>query len=265
MDIKLVVCDLDGTLLDKNESLSEEIIQVIHKVEEHGVPVTFATGRLQYMIEEYANAINLKHPVVSCNGAILYHGNEILSENAYQIKPLRGLIERADEMGMTIVYSIKGKEYILRETNWVLQKRAAFNRYHDIYFMTENDWDTMLVDKVNIVDEVRDGRVLELHQFSNDLEGSCTISHYGNIGMEIVGMDITKASGLEELSKIMNIPVSQMMAIGDSENDNAMLKSAGLGVAVGNAMPSTKESADYICEQNGADGVTEAIKKFVLR
>lgn len=263
MDIKLIVCDLDGTLLDKDESLSEKTISVINKAEQQGTPVTFATGRLQYMIDEYADKIKLQHPVVSCNGAILYRGSEILSEKVLHIKPLKGLIEKADEMGMTVVYAIKGKEYVLRETNWVLKKRKAFDRYHDVHFIDENDWETMQVNKVNIVDEVRNGRVRELHVHSNDLEEKCTISHYGNVGMEIVSNGITKATGLEELSQMMNIPVSQMMAIGDSENDNAMLKAAGLGVAVGNAMPSTKESADYICKNHGAAGVAEAIEKFV--
>lgn len=265
LEIKLVVSDLDGTLLNKDESLSDEVIATIRKLDEKGIPFTIATGRLKYMIDEYAEKMAIKHPIVSCNGSILYKETEILSENTFSIKPLRKLIEKANEMGMTIVYSIQGKEYVLKETTWVLEKRKKFDRYHDVHYFTEDDWSKVVVDKVNIVDEIRDGRVRELHPYSDNLEKEFAISHYGNVGMEIVAGGITKAIGLQELSKQMGIPMENIMAIGDSENDNAMLKVAGLGVAVGNAMPSTKENADYICEGHGPVGVIEAIEKFVLK
>lgn len=264
MEIKLVACDLDGTLLGKDEVLPEKAVAAIKQLEERGIPFTFATGRLPYMIDDYARQIGLTYPVVSCNGSILYQGDDILAENAFLVKPLRQLIEAAVDMGMTVVYSIKGKEYVLFETAWVLEKRRKFNRYHDVHSFAEEEWGTVYVDKVNIVDEVRDGRVRELHPYSDPLEEQCTISHYGNVGMEIVAKGTTKATGLVQLSRRLNIPVQHMMAIGDSENDNAMLEMAGFGVAVGNAMESTKACADYICEGHGADGVIEAIRKFIL-
>ena len=91
-----------------------------------------------------------------------------------------------------------------------------------------------------------------------------TITSSFDHNLEIVGETTSKAEALKEMGKLMGIEKDEMMAIGDSPNDIAMLKEAGIAVAVGNAKDEVKAMADYIAPTNHEDGVADAIEKFVL-
>lgn len=75
---------------------------------------------------------------------------------------------------------------------------------------------------------------------------------------------VTKASGLAEVCRVLGIGMEQAVAVGDSLNDLAMIKEAGLGVAMGNAQEAVKQAADEVVAGNEEDGVAEAIRRFVF-
>ena len=85
-----------------------------------------------------------------------------------------------------------------------------------------------------------------------------------SIFLEFLKPGINKSTGLSVLSENLNIPKEEIIAVGDADNDIAMIKFAGLGVAMGNAFPQVKEAADYITATNDEDGVAKVIEKFVL-
>ena len=80
--------------------------------------------------------------------------------------------------------------------------------------------------------------------------------------MDIVPKGCTKAAGVARLASILGIPEKESMAVGDSFNDQEMLKQAGVGVAVNNAVEKLKDTADYVCREKYLDGVMEAVEKF---
>lgn len=82
--------------------------------------------------------------------------------------------------------------------------------------------------------------------------------------LEIGGKTTSKAEALKQMSELLGIHQSEMMAIGDSPNDIAMLMASGMPVAVGNAEPEVKAIAKYIAPSNHEDGVADAVEKFVL-
>ena len=82
--------------------------------------------------------------------------------------------------------------------------------------------------------------------------------------VEIITKGINKGLAISWLCDRYGIPIEDTIAIGDSENDIAMIKTAGLGVAMGNAMPLVKQSADYIADTNDNDGVAKVIYEFCL-
>lgn len=82
--------------------------------------------------------------------------------------------------------------------------------------------------------------------------------------LEILDKSVTKGTGVKSLADALNIKPEEVMAIGDQENDIAMLEYAGMGVAMDNAIPSVKEVANFVTKTNLEDGVAYAIEKFVL-
>ena len=82
--------------------------------------------------------------------------------------------------------------------------------------------------------------------------------------VEIITKGINKGLAISWLCKKYGISTDEAIAIGDSENDIAMIKTAGLGVAMGNAMPKVKQIADFIADTNDSDGVAKVIYQFCL-
>lgn len=262
--IRLIVSDIDGTLIGREERLPAELPSVIERLEARGIMFTFATGRIKYMIDDFANAIHLTHPIISCNGAVIYQGRRNLVRKSFLANGIRPMLECADEMGMTVLYCADGVEYVFRETDWVRRKRGLYNRYNDVHLFSEDEWKTARVEKVNIVDDVRDGRVCKLYPLLDPVREMYSIADYGNVGLELVAGGVSKATGVMDLSKLTGIDTDSIMAFGDSDNDKEMLKAVGFGVAVAQATDSAKASADYICRSEGAAGVIETIEEFCL-
>lgn len=260
--IKLVVSDIDGTLIRRGEPFPRAVKDAVKELQKKGIAFTFASGRLPYMITPYMEELGLDAPVCACNGTLLYQGDRLLEHHPMGIARLRPLIEKALELEMTVLYAVGGVEYCLQENEVTLRKTRERGFYHELRPLTEDEWKTLAADKVNILDEKR--RTPLLAALEKDLEGICDITHYEDSGLELVTAGYGKAYGLTRLAEWMEVPLQQVLAIGDNENDNAMLKLAGVGGAVGNGTADTKGCADIVAELEAGDGVAEIIRRICL-
>lgn len=257
-NVKLVVSDIDGTLIRRGERFPQAVKAVVRELQTRGISFTFASGRLPYMITPYMEELGLDAPVCACNGTLLYQGDRILERHPVQISLLRPLIGKALELDMTVLYAVDGVEYCIQENEATLRKARERGYYHEIRPLTESEWKRLAVDKVNILDEK--GRIPLLASAQTELAGTCDITHYGDLGLEIVTAGFGKEYGITRLAELIGVPLDQVLAIGDNENDNAMLKLAGIGGAVGNGTPATKACADIVAKSEAGEGVAEIIR-----
>jgi len=262
-EIKMVVCDIDDTLITEDCPFPPQVADAVKELQKAGILFTFASGRQPQMINPYLKELCLDMPVVACNGALVYHKKRILFHRPIPVKPLIPLIEKADQSDMTILYCLQQKEYTLRETDYVRQRIKEAGSYHPVRPFSPTELETAQLDKLVVMDKA--GNIPKLQPLIETLKHDYSFTRYGDIGLEIVSGEVNKAFGIQIIAKQMGICLNQVMAIGDNENDNLMLRIAGLGIAVGNALPQTKECADYVCVLSGPDGVVEAIEQFCLR
>ena len=260
--IKLVVSDIDGTLIEHGEEFPQAVARVVEELSAWGIGFTFASGRLPYMITPFVQKLGIDLPVCACNGTLIYRGEEILESHPLRARVLRPLITAALLRGMTVLYAVRGVEYCFEENEATRRKRAERGTYHPIRPIGEREWDTLLVDKMNIIDEGRG--VPALKALEEELADRCHITHYGESGLEIVAAGYGKEYGIRRLAGYLGISVDEILAIGDNENDDAMIRLAGVGGAVGNAIPQTKACADIVAERAGGEGVAEIIQKVCL-
>ena len=118
--VKLVISDMDGTLIDRDEVLPKKAVEMAHALREKGILFTIATGRVECMAEKYVQELDIQIPYIACNGVTIVQGDTVLKRNKIPLKGLQGIIRKADEMGMSLVYSIDGKElgkYLKQESN----------------------------------------------------------------------------------------------------------------------------------------------------
>lgn len=241
-DIKLIALDMDGTLLNKKGKVSEANTLAIMEAQEKGVVVVLSTGRSLLTCREHADALRLNSYLVTVNGS------EIWDEK-------RELVER------NLVHSE------LIEWMWKLsqQHKAKFWAIN-----TERNWHNELPEDLHTKEWLKFGFTIDddatreviLKELQSKGEFELTNSTLKNIEVNAVG--INKARGLKIVCGKLGIEMKDVMAVGDSLNDLAMINEAGLGVAMGNAQDLVKENADWVTTTNEEDGVAAAIRKWVI-
>lgn len=264
--IKLVVSDLDDTLIHKNEHLAESTIHLVQLLRTQGIYFTFATGRMPYRAINFSNDIALDIPFVANNGSILYQSGKMVYSKMLHAPALRGVIQKYMEADaeFTVLFSYENKECPLRETHWIRDRANKYPGYNEPLGTGDKVWDQD-IHKIYVVDEYRTGCIGKLAQELRAMPDVLSCYQYGEFSMEIVASDCSKATGVERLIHYMHCSKDEVMAIGDHTNDIEVLKLVGIGVAVANAVPELKDIADYTTRYEREKGVEEAIRKFVLK
>ena len=240
---KLLALDMDGTLLTEEKTISAENKQAIYAALEAGVTVIFSTGRGVQSVLPYAEELGLQTPIVAANGSEVWKSPaELLKRELMPPDLIRKLHQMAlDYDTWYWAYAVEG---LFNKDKWA--EDADNIHWLKFGYYTE---DAEALRAIRATLESWD--VLEI-----------TNSHPSNLELNPKG--ISKASGIEEVCKLLGITMSEVVAMGDSENDIAMLQAAGLGVAMGNAQESVKRMADLVTVSNEEHGVARIIHDFIL-
>lgn len=260
--IKLVVTDVDGTIVGKDEVLSEKMISFVQELQERGILYTIATGRVDGLVKDYTQKLGLTLPYVACNGGTVMQNGRVLVRKTIPLRLLKPVFEKADSMGMSLMYSIGGVEAAYRETPYVMQQQETFDRYHNPKGFTQEEWDQLQVDKVIVMAAVRDGSIGVIEEMLKELDGTIGYKRYADKAIDILNPEAVKEQGVRELARILGIPMEQVLFAGDDLNDIQSIREAGIGVAVANALDCVKEAADYVAGKPCYEGVMEAVRKF---
>ncbi len=272
-NIKLIALDLDGTTLRTGSILSAQTKEALEAAIMRGIEVVIATGRTFSALPQEILDINGLKYVITSNGANLIElsTGSILYSNYIEEKRI---VEIGGILGkhrfMVEVFS-EGKAYIDREIYDNLDKWKV-GEEHKKYVLatrrtTENIFDFLKENK----NEIENINIIFGNQKDKDMMhailesiNDITLTSSREYNIEIGGSTTSKADALNKLCQILGIRFEQVMACGDSPNDEAMLRVAGLPIAMGNAVKQIKIMAKYITGSNDEDGVAEAINKFVL-
>ncbi|MDF2987614.1 MAG: HAD-superfamily hydrolase, subfamily [Eubacterium sp.] len=270
---KLVAIDLDGTLLDTNKEITQRNKKVISMAIEKGIKIVICSGRVYTGARLYAKEIGSKDPIIACNGAIITEkidGRVIHSEYLDTEVCLR-INEICQRHG--VYYHVYAGDTMLTEKLGFTSKKY-FER--NSFLPPEDRVDIEVVENMDTRLKNIPGTVLKfvivtddsglLRRVRKDMEQLAGVdvmsSNYDNF--EVMKKGVSKGAALERLSSILGIPASQMIAIGDNENDISMFEYVGLGIAMENGEAVAKAAAKYVTAANDRDGVAYAIEKFIL-
>jgi len=271
VNYKLILTDLDETLLDENKLISKENLSSINNAAKKGIKFAIASSRAYKTLEYYKDILNINPSVICFNGAYSIDENGHVIENSYLDKDiLLKIIQIADENNIyyhfynnDIMFSNRFEYGIQRfyNSNKKLDKkyRIEIRLLPDCRdFIEENN---VCIHKVVLMDNDAEKLQSLRKELSSIKEIEFSKSSWNN--MEIVKSGINKGTALKKLSSYLNIPIEACIAIGNDENDIPMIKAAGLGVAVNNSDPLVKQQADYITKNdNEHSAIAEVIRKF---
>ncbi|WP_141680443.1 MULTISPECIES: Cof-type HAD-IIB family hydrolase [Bacillales] len=247
-DYKLLALDMDGTLLNEQSEISAENAEWIQKALDAGVIVIFSTGRGFRSALPFAEQLKLETPMITVNGSEIWHRPHVLHKRTHlSAVYVQRLHELALAHGEPWFWAYTADE-IYNKEKWI-SPAGDYASHHWLKFgyYTEDD-------------SIREKLLAEVQSW-----GALEITNSSPHNLELNPLGVSKASALQELCGLLNIEMSQVIAVGDSLNDIAAIREAGLGVAMGNAQEAVKEAADFITFTNNEHGVAEVIKRYVLK
>lgn len=265
---KLVALDMDGTLLNSRKEITPRTKQALVKAREQGVKIVLASGRPLEGILPYLKELGIEGEneyVVYFNGSMANElgSNRIIYQQTLNGSSAKSINALATKLELHCHAFSEVHGVITPIANPYSQLEATVNGIS----VTEFDFDTLTDDhpviKAMIVEE-ENKLTKAIPYIPNELHDTFNVVRSSPHFLEFLNPKSSKGYALEAIAQHSGIKPSEMIAIGDAENDNHMIELAGLGVAVGNAMDSTKSIADEITLSNEQEGVAAIIEKYVL-
>lgn len=266
MEVKLVAIDLDDTLLDSGLRISPRCASDILELRDLGVKVTLATGRMYRSALRYALQLGMELPLITYQGALV---KDTLSGEVLYFCPV-------GEMASTVMEFLKSRGIYYHayfdDQLCVESRSPEALAYSQLAGVELN----LIPDLIAASRSIPTFKIMAISEQTSRLDPveadlkACygqqlyitrSKMHY----LEIMHRDANKAQALKLVAEHFGISQSEVLAIGDSYNDLAMLAWAGIGVAVGNAPQLVKDAADYVTSSNDEDGVAEALEKWALK
>lgn len=272
--IKMIGLDLDGTLLTEKKELLPYTRQILDEAIGKGILVLMATGRPFTGIPEELRFYPGVRYALTSNGArvLEIEGEKVLIENLLGLEKAKKALETLSKYDTLQEVYFDGQAYAPED------KMENIGRYHHNPFM----WEYLRTTRKPVPDimefvkaQNRDmdkiqglfADMAERDAAWKELEQDKGLALVGSLGynIEINAAGVNKGTALVELGKLLGIEREEIMACGDGDNDTEMLKEAGFGVAMGNAIDKVKAAADYVTLTNDEQGAAKAIERFALR
>ena len=267
---KLLVVDIDGTLLDVNGVISDIDKQALKTAVASGITVSLSTGRVVQAVRRFLDQLELDGYHVFFDGALVYNPEK--DEEVY-VDPIdtplvAGMIDYARQVSLDFDLYSK-TQFFAEKPTWATDIRrdffkldADFVDFREILHRERFIKGTLVVASP---EEKRKAR--EFCTFFEDrLHFSWTKTPaYPEVDfINIVARDVNKGKALRSLTSFLGITPDEVVAIGDGMNDIPLLNAAGLAIAMGNAPDEVKSVADHVTLAVSRQGVSEAVRTWIL-
>ena len=267
MKYKMLVLDMDDTLLTDDHRISDKNKEALRKAQELGVYVVLASGRPTPAMTKFATELNLAHHesyMLAYNGAVIMQmkDNSILFEQSLTKEEIHALYDFSIAHKVAIITYIDGKivsesnsEYIDIETEITgmpFEKVASFKET-----VTASAIKCILLEEPMYLKKVEALLKEEMPDKS--------VATSKPFFLEVTHFGIDKAESLKRLAAKLHIKQEEIIAVGNAGNDLSMVEYAGLGVWVENVTPELRDKADVIVASNNNDGVAEVVERFIIQ
>ena len=260
MTRKFIFFDIDGTLLDDNKKVLASTREALRGVREAGHVTAIATGRNAYMADEIIKDLEFDHYIV-CNGAEAFYNHESTYRNPLDEGALKQILEIADKQKHPVIYETAHK--LLRRSEESSERVVEGMKFVGHYVPTHDETGIFHLEN----------ELIQLLLFINEDEN---IEHYHEKfpafrfvrwhedAVDVLPADGSKFETIKILAQSQGFAKEDIITIGDGNNDFEMVLKAHHGIAMGNAVESVKEVADYVTDTNNNDGIYKALKRLDL-
>ncbi len=269
-DYRLLVVDIDGTLLDRRGSISVEDAGALAEARRHGVRVSLSSGRARKACLSIIQKLELDSYHIFFDGALVCTPG--LEEEVYARPIGSAVVERMVETAHSLEVDLElytSSSYFAERETWSTQAHREFFGLEPAIMDFDRVWERERIIKALTAITSREEEI-KVEGFRRKLGGSLHFSEartpaYPDVTfINILALGTSKGKALEELATYLTVPLSEVVAVGDGSNDVSLLSSAGLAIAMGNALDEVKAVADYVTLDVQHSGLAAAIRKFLL-
>lgn len=262
--VALVVCDLDGTLVDSDKALRPATIAAVKRLRAAGISFAVISARPRSGVMPIVEALGLEGEQAAFNGGTIFRGDgTVVSRHVVDETVVRGMFELAGDKPV--------EPWVFADDRWHAQSGTGLHANRERKSSNQEpivtkDFAPLYgdVDKLTLVSD--DEPLLKsLHEAAVEKFGDrATIVQSQIYYLDVTPLAGNKGDGIRALAKSRGVPLDRVVAMGDQANDLPMLEQAGFGIAMGNAPDAVKERADAVTSSNDDDGVAQAIDTMIL-
>lgn len=271
-NIKVIICDLDQTLLNSLKQISQKNLEAIRAAQAKGIFVTICSGRIFTMLETYARDLAIDGPLISTNGAAIVNcpDGSILVSHPIERHTALQILENTSSSNFDYAVLTPTACYFSRNSIRI-QRFLQYNEIASAQGMEtipirylDGFHDGIEGDILKIlIQQLRPGDLEKASGMLREISGiSVTNSEEGLL--DVMKAHVDKGTGVVELRDLLGVDKGEVCVFGDYLNDLPMFLEAGFPIAMGNAHESLKENALVVTDHFDDDGIATAIDEYIL-
>lgn len=258
--IKLIVADLDGTLLKSDKSLDDNIKDVISGQD---YKFTIASGRSMVLVKKFISELNIDLPYITNNGAEIYQNDACVKQYSIPDEEVRFILNLVQKFDLECHANAENCIYTMGKIDLILPFRKRFEGVLPIVDNASvNAVCANTINKIMCIDK----DLNKVQEFANKINLYCEHVHCeraeGN-AFVMVNRQASKGLALKNLLKLLHISSEEVVVFGDNYNDVSMFEAAKYSVCMENADNDVKDKATFICSSNDMNGVSDFIQKYI--
>ncbi len=267
MKYKLLCIDIDGTLLDDNKKLLPQIVESLKKETEKGVKIALISGRMPAgtnLIEQELGIQCIK----ACNaGSYILMGDQCISSRTLQPRTMKMIYYEIAKKNQLPLWIFREEKWYVTDVDKQVEKEIEIIRYEPEVVDVEelaSRWEEEGAAPNKLLIAAEADRIPALREEIRAL-GLPDIDQASSsdIFIEIFPHGVDKGEALREICHKLDIRREEVVAFGDHQLDIPLIEAAGIGIAMGNAIPELKEKADFVTKTNNEAGISYALEHYL--
>jgi hypothetical protein len=262
--VKLLVADVDGTLLDPQKQLTERVRQSVLRVKEAGVLFSIISARPPLAVKFLIDALEITEPIACFNGALLCTpGYEVLSQILLQKDDAGHVASAILDHGLDL-WIFRGPEWFVSRLNGPhVEGHIKYLNHSPRYLGQDYTMCTQANKLVGVSDNFD-----AVKQCEEDVIAACgpriSATRSADYYLDVTHRDANKGHAVIELAQLMKVPLENVATIGDMPTDMLMFAKSGVSIAMGNGSEEVRAAAKFTTSSNAEDGFAKAMEEIVL-
>ncbi len=267
MKYKLLCIDIDGTLLDDDKKLLPQVIDSLKKETAKGVRIALISGRMPAGVGLIEQKLGIQC-VKACNaGSYILMGDKCISSRTLQPKTMKIIYNKIAKKNHLPLWVFHEEKWFVTDIDKQVKKEIEIIRYEPEVIDAEAAalrWEAEGIGPNKLLIAAESDKIPRLYEEIRDL-GLSDIDQASSsdIFIEIFPSGVDKGEALREICRNLEIDRNEVVAFGDHELDIPLIEAAGIGIAMGNAIPELKEKADFVTKTNNEAGISYALEHYL--